>query len=255
MKPSFINIAIAGSLLAIMAAGPALAQVTGAASGTRAGNRGVANLIMRAEENATREITRRVDSLNALTTRVNAMVRVTAEEKNGLTAEIQNQITALRTLQTQVQNDASAGATSSLKADIQSITKSYRIYMLVMPQANIEAAADRAMTVAGMLSTLAGKLAERTSSSTPALADMNAKITDANTQAQTAVNEVASLQPDNGNQTVAQSNTTALKDARKKIQAAQQDLVAARKDAWTIIKGLIGSAPAAATSTATGTSQ
>ena len=65
---------------------------------------------------------------------------------------------------------------------------------------------------------------------------MNAKIADANTQAKAAVSGISGLQPDNGDQTVMQSNTAALKAARVDIQTAQNDLVAARKDAGTIVK-------------------
>src|SRR5581483_9804890 len=108
------------------------------------------------------------------------------------------------------------------------------------------AAADRALDVAQSLSTLAGQLQTRItaaqnaghdmSASVTALADMNAKISDANTKANAATSEVAGLKPDNGDQTVMQSNLATMKDARSKIQAAQQDLIAARKDAGTIVK-------------------
>ena len=47
----------------------------------------------------------------------------------------------MNTLQSQIDADAAADATSSLKTDIQSITKSYRIFALVIPQGTIEAAA------------------------------------------------------------------------------------------------------------------
>src|SRR5262249_2095811 len=151
----------------------------------------------------------------------------------------------LNDLKAKIATDASANSTTSLKLDIQSITQSYRIFMLVMPQISIEAAADRGQNLAGLLSALAGKLQTRltaaqsagvhASSSLPLLADMNTKIADAQVKEQAAVNEVASLQPDNGNQTVMQSNLAALKDARSKIQAAQQDFVSARQDAAHII--------------------
>ena len=49
--------------------------------------------------------------------------------------------------------------------------------------------------------------------------------------------EVSALVPDQGVQAQMQANTTALKDARSKIQAAQKDLTAARNDATMIVKG------------------
>jgi hypothetical protein len=47
------------------------------------------------------------------------------------------------------------------------------------------------------------------------------------------------LKPDNGDTTIAASNTAALKDARTKIQSAQKDLKAAQKDIKDIINIII----------------
>jgi hypothetical protein len=60
-----------------------------------------------------------------------------------------------------------------------------------------------------------------------------------------------SLTPDNGDQAHMQSNETALKDARSKIQAAQQDFVTARKDAIAIVKDLRISVSASASASTT----
>jgi len=75
-------------------------------------------------------------------------------------------------------------------------------------------------------------------SANASLADMNAKVADANTQSQAAVSLVANLQPDQGNQTVMQSNQTALKTARADIKAALADFKTARQDAGSIVKAL-----------------
>ncbi|HEX4104270.1 MAG TPA: hypothetical protein VHZ04_02205 [Candidatus Paceibacterota bacterium] len=224
----------------------------------------LATVITNATTRADQEITRRVNSLNALSTRVNAMVKVSASDKASLSSTIETQITAMNTLQAQIAADATANSTSSLKADIQSITKSYRIFALVIPQGAIEAAADRVMTITGLMTQLTGTLQTRITAaqsagvdmttSVSALADMNAKIADANTQAQAAVSETASLQPDNGVQSVMASNTAALKDAHTKIQAAQQDLVTARADAGTIVKALLAVKVSASASSTTSAS-
>jgi hypothetical protein len=218
-------------------------------------------LVTKAQARADQEITRRIDALNALNTRINAMVKLSASDKSSLSATIQSQLTAMTNLQAQVASDTQADATSSLKIDIQSITKSYRIFALIIPQGAIEAAADRVLDIASSMTALAPQLQARITTaqsaganmntSVTALADMNAKVADANTQANAAVSEIASLQPDNGDTTIMASNTAALKDARTKIQAGQQDLVAARKDAGTIVKALLalkGAAAGSATS-------
>lgn len=228
----------------------------------------LAKVITTAQTRADQEITRRINALNALNTRVNAMVKVSASDKSTLSSNIATQIAAMNTLQTQIAADAAANSTTSLKIDIQSITKSYRIFALIIPQGAIEAAADRVLDITDMMTTLGTQLQTRITAAqtagnnmsveVAALADMNAKIADANTQANTAVTEVASLQPDNGNATIEASNTAALKDARTKIQTSQQDLTAARKDAGTIVKALLAlkvSATASSTVTASGTAQ
>ncbi len=213
---------------------------------------------------ADNEITRRMNALNALSARVNAMVRLSATDKSNLSTSIASQITAMNTLQAQVAADAAANNTSSLKTDVKSITSSYRIFILVLPQGAIEAASDRVLTIVSTMNDLGTKFSARISAAATAgndvtaaqasLTDFNAKVADANTQATAAASEVASLTPDNGNTTVEASNTAALKDAHSKILAAQQDFVTARADAMAIINDLAGfkvSAAASANATAT----
>jgi len=215
------------------------------------------------------EITRRINALNALSTRVNAMVKLSSGEKASLASTIQTQISAMNTLQAQISTDAAANSTTSLKADIQSITKSYRIFALIIPQGAVEAASDRVLDVSGMLGTISTKLQTRisalpsgtdTTSLNASLSDMNTQIANANASTNTAVSETANLQPDNGDATIMASNTAALKDAHTKIVAAQQDVLTARKDAGVIVKALVAMSPSAsagasATVTASGTAQ
>lgn len=184
------------------------------------------------------EIEQRIASLNALLGRVNAMVKVSATDKATLGASINTEISDLSTLDTTIAADTS---TTSLKTDIQSVTKAYRIYLLVIPQASIAAAADRVLTIAADLNTVAAKIqaqAGTNSTAASALADLALKTADATTQANAAVAETASLQPDNGDTTVAASNTAALKDAKTKLQTATQDLKTAQQDAETAIKAI-----------------
>lgn len=218
--------------------------------------------ISTAQTRADAEITRRVNALNALSTRVNAMVNVSDSEKTGFATTIASQISLMNTLQAQIATDATAQSTSSLKTDIQSITKSYRIFALIIPQGAIAAASDRIQTIVGLMNALGVKLDTRITTAqnngidvttmASAYADMQTKTASANTLAEAAVSETASLQPDNGVASVMASNTAALKDARTKIQTAQADLVTARKDIATIIKDLVAlGASASASSTVT----
>lgn len=241
----------AAAVAALLVPAAAFAQGVGATVQTTVQT----NLETKAISRADQEIDRRVGALNAQVARLNQMQRLSADAKRSLIAGTQAQIDALTALKAQI--DAST-STASLKAEVQSITKSYRIFALIMPQNAIVAAADRAVTIVGLLNTLGSKLAARVASSTgdtsaaqAALADLSAKINDANTQAQAAVTAVASLQADNGDKTIQASNASALKSARGDIQAAQADLVAARKDVAAVLQALHISAEASANASST----
>jgi len=154
---------------------------------------------------------------------------------------------------------------------MQSITKAYRVYALVIPQTQILAAADRVNTIITSLTTLSAKLQSRLSAAqsngttvgmagTVAvsfaslqsdLTDLNAKTVDAQKQATAAVAAVSTLVPDNGNITVAASNTTTLKTGRGDIETAQKDIATADKDVHTIVAALEGVHASPITSTTT----
>jgi len=192
-----------------------------------------------ARAKADQEITERIGSLNSLGTRVQAMVHLTADEKSAIAGTISSDISSLTALQTKIDADA----TSSLKADIQSITKGERIYMVVEPQILILAAADRAASIGDMFTAFVTKITARLATTPNAtasslLTDLQAKVADAQTQAAAAISETASLQPDNGVASVQTSNTAALKDARSKIKTALSDLKVAYQDAMKIVKAL-----------------
>jgi predicted nucleic acid-binding Zn-ribbon protein len=71
-----------------------------------------------------------------------------------------------------------------------------------------------------------------------ALSDIQAKLADAQTQAQNSVNTVGPLQPDQGDKTKMDQNNTAIASGRADIKTATTDLSAARKDVNTILAGL-----------------
>jgi hypothetical protein len=215
---------------------------TGAATVSASASLGTAGA--KAQQRGDQEIDRRIAALNDLNTRIQAMQKVTDTFKQGIAASITSEVSTLTTLKSKIDADTDL---ATLKTDIQSITGSYRVFALVLPQGRIAAAADREVTLVSMMSTLGAKLQARiqaagqtsaSSTAMVALSDMAAKLQDAQTQAQAAVTASASLTPDNGDKTKMASNTAALKEARKDLQTAQQDLVAARKDAGTIIKAL-----------------
>lgn len=198
-----------------------------------------------AKQRGENEIDRRIRMLTDLNAKVQGMLKVSDSGKTSVDAIVQTQIAALTDLKARIQADDS---TTTLKADMQAITKSYRIFALVIPQGHIKVAADKVHTAATNIAAVSGKLATRLSDAATAGKDVASlqlvqsgiagKLADAIASADAAVSLTANLQPDNGDKTVMASNEAALKDARAKIQTALKTLQGVRADLGTIVKGL-----------------
>ena len=213
------------------------------------------------QDRANKEIDRRLTALNKLQSKIQETTRISPTDKSSLTTTIQAQINLLNNLKVKIGADTDA---VTLKADIQSITRAYRIYALILPQIEIRVAADKLASTTDLLSILATKLQARITAAQTAgtdvtalqatLSDMNTKIADAKTKAMAAIAGIAGLVPDNGVKTVMDSNNTALKAARDSIKAGTKDVKDAKKDADKIREGLKGDINRdTATSTATTT--
>lgn len=216
----------------------------------------------RAKDKASQEIDRRIAALNSLLARVQSMGKVSDALKANLKTNIQTEIDGFTGLKAKIEADTDL---ATLKADVQSITQSYRIFMLVMPQGRIAASADRAATIISMMAGIGTKLQARINAATQggsdttalaaAITDLVAKLSSAQTHAQLAVTIVGPLVPDNGDKTVMASNDAALKKANDELKAAQADLASGRKDIETIVKGLRSLKPAATASSTMQVSQ
>lgn len=247
MNKKFILVVVLAFV--VLAAVPGLTQAAKAARATKATKLNTTSSLATIIAASDKAIGDRVTSMNNLITRINGAQKLTSDQKTSLTTGLQNEITQLNTLKAKI--DADTDATTAL-ADAKTIKTSYRIYMLVDPQAKIAAASDRAMTISGLLSGLETIFQARIATlpagtSTTAIqtlnTDMVAKLTDANTQAQAAVSAVSGLQPDNGVKTVIASNLAAIKGAIAKIKTMRADISAARKDAGTIASDLKAAQP------------
>ena len=218
-----------------------------------------ANLQARADK----EIDRRVVNLNKLQDKLQEMKKLSSADKSSFVTTIQGQINLLDNLKVKINADTDA---ATLKTDVQSITKAYRIYALVLPQTQIVAAADRLASTTDLLTAYVAKLQTRVTMAQNAgkdvtalqalLTDMGTKIADAGVQAAKAIAGVSFLKPDNGDKTVMASNAAALKDARTAVRVGTQDLKDANKDGQKILKALKAFAvKSTATTTATTTSE
>jgi hypothetical protein len=247
--------AILAVALPVAAQTTAPAPTTGTTRPSAATQTRIANAIKKADQ----EITRRITALTDLTTKVQAMTKVSATEQSSIANMAQSETANLTTLKAKIDADTDI---TTLKADVKSIATDYRIFMLVIPQGRIYVASDKIQTAIDSYTAFAGKLQTRISDAQTAgkdmtaasasLADMNAKIADATTQANAAISHVANLQPDQGVQATMQANTAAIKQARADMQVALADLKTARKDAGSIVKAVQGTEPSA-TSTSTTT--
>ncbi len=194
------------------------------------------NRISNLQNRANEAIENRITRLNQLIDKINDIKRLTSDQKSTLTGQIQSEVSALETLKTKIDADTDL---TTLRADVQSIVKSYRVYVVFIPKVYIVAHADRLMDVVGLLQTYESKLQTRVTAAgspsalTALLSDMTAKLTDANTQAQNAINAVLPLTPDGW-----PGNKATLQSARTMLQTARQDIQTAWHDAQQIRQGL-----------------
>lgn len=188
------------------------------------------------------QVDNRISSLNTVSARINALVKLSSTQKAQFTGEIrtnENNLTALK-----AKCDADTDV-PTLRADYLSIFTSYRIYAEFLPQVHLLAAADSMGVTADKLTDLATKLQDRIqkvgnpSNLTSLLSDMQTKVADAEQQYSTVQSQVTSLTPQSFD-TDKSGTQSILKNARSEIQTGAADLRAAFSDARQIIQGLKG---------------
>lgn len=197
-------------------------------------------LMAHLRERADRKISRRVEALNRLATRINAMKNLSDDQKTAFQALVSQYLGDLNNLKAKIEADTDV---ATMKADVKSISESYRIFALVMPQIKIMDTAERVAVLTEETTTLAGKLQARIAAAgskgkdvaalNASLAELQAKIADAKIQAQNAENAVINLDP-NGYP----GNKAELENARNLLKAAKEDMHAARDDAKKIVQAL-----------------
>ncbi|OGD70338.1 hypothetical protein A3D09_01320 [Candidatus Collierbacteria bacterium RIFCSPHIGHO2_02_FULL_49_10] len=244
--PTNTNVGVRADVRAAVTASTTKAEVrANAAMRLATSTQNAEERIRNAKERAGAEINRRTEGLQKFLERISAMKRVSEGFKDDLRATIDVQIQGIEALRARI---AGSIDTSTLRTDIQSITRSYRIFALVMPQAAIAAAADRIVTMTATMSEIGAKLQTRidaaaaagadTAALTEVLRSLAGHINSANAHAQVAVEGTANLEPDNGDMAVAEANRAALQTAREELYLAHEEIKAGREDIRTIIDGL-----------------
>jgi len=193
-------------------------------------------------ERADKEIERRITSLNELIVKINALKKLSASNKSTYTSQIQAEIDSLSALKAKIDSDTDI---DTLKTDIQSIVKEYRIYLLYIPKMRILVAADRlgiaADTLTNYSATLSAKINDAKASGKDVvseedlLSDLNSKVADAKSMYQKAVSLITPLTPDGW-----PDNKTTLNEARNDIKTGTQYLKSAFLDAVNIRRALVG---------------
>ncbi len=256
-KVSIISTSVVFSSILAFAPLAAFAQTATVGASVTAGTNASASLSsLIAKGDA--DIASRITALNDLSARIGEMKNVSAAEKTSLQGNIASEIQNLTSLKSTVDT---ATSVSSLRATLKSDINSTRIYILVLPQGRIAAAADRIATIVSLMQQLSTKLSARISSAQSAgvdvsaaqsaYTDMQTQIANANTSSQAALSETVSLTPDQGNTALQASNTAAVKDAAAKIRSAVADLKAARADIKIIVSAVKGTGSASATASTT----
>lgn len=256
-----IKLKIAGALVPVAAvlafAAPALAvevstgtsaAITTAGAEVRAGVKAEAKLTAaetKAVEKASAQIDARVARLTEFSARMGNMKLVTAEAKASLSATVAKTIADLTALKAKIAADTTA---AEIRADMQAVTATNRVYALIMPKLHILVAVERANLIAEMMAAFNTKIQPRIDAArtegkdvtaiVTTQAHMEAQLADVKLQTTAAVGYVSNLQPDNGDKTVLASNNAALAKARADLRVAESDLKAARKDIMTIIMAL-----------------
>lgn len=225
------TIAVAGAFVGSNAAF-ALTSQQSATEQTR-----LQNIITKGDQ----EISRRLASLNNLTSIVNAATKLTASDKTTLDNEITTEISGLTALKTKLDSETTIEAA---RTDAQQIYSDYRVYALVLPKAHLVKFADSIQAVDSKLTTFAGKLQSRitteqqagkdVSAMQAALMDMNSKISAAQAAASQIESGVINLQPSDYN-----SNHQLLSNDMAQLKTAHADNKAAfAADAKSIVSTL-----------------
>lgn len=191
-----------------------------------------ANVTTRLKEKAYKEIDRRIASLSKLIEKIQAVKRLSESQKSTMVGQVQAEIDSLATLKTTIAGQSDIAA---LRTSVQSIVKSYRIYVLYIPKMTIIANADKILNlIEGEMATLTEKLQLRISEAkgkgysietmTLLMTQRQAKLDDAKNQANAAIAKVTPLTPDGWS-----GNKTELQAARDMLHVARKDLNDAQK--------------------------
>jgi hypothetical protein len=184
-------------------------------------------------------ITTRFTQIDQLKNQLASAPNVDAGHRSSLTAELTNDRSGLATLQGQI---TSATTLSQLVTLCPQIVSNFRVYVLETPKVHLTIAADRETAISTKLGGIATKLGtaitdaqghgKDVGQAPTLLADLNAKVADASSQAGGGPGSILGLTPAQYNAGTAKP---ALESARNAVVAARGELETARSDAQQIV--------------------
>jgi len=195
-----------------------------------------ANKIARLKAKGDQEISRRLTALQKINAKIDRVKLLTADQKASFKEQVNKNIADLTVLKAKIDADTDL---TILRADVKSITTSYRVFALFIPKIYLLVSTDRALEAVDLLSSLADKLSTRLDQAAAEgkdvtdlkndLTSMKASIASAKTQLQDIEDTIIPLTSEGY-----PGNKTTLKSARDKLKQARQNLVSAKHNAKTI---------------------
>lgn len=196
--------------------------------------------IKKLKDRGVQEIDKRVAKLNELTTRISNLKRLTDSQKTSLKADLQSEVSVLSTLKVKILADTDL---ATLTVDVQSITKSYRVFAVYIPKMRIYTIVDAHQNIAlkydALIQTLTTRIQKaksenkNTAQLEAQLADVVAKVNDAKQNYAAAEAIANALKPEGY-----PNNKTDIEKARDQLRASAQDFKAARDQIKKIRDGL-----------------
>ncbi|MEO8911562.1 MAG: hypothetical protein ABI303_01130 [Candidatus Saccharimonas sp.] len=226
-----------GALVVVMISSPLYANaLAGPTTASKSESARLSAIILKGNQ----EITRRITTMNALTTKLNNATKISAADMVTLTNEVNVTMSGLTTLKTQLDSETTL---ASARTDVADIYTEYRVYAVVAPKISLIKVADDQQVVQGKLSALAIKLQARITADQQAgkdvaalqsqLTDMTAKTTAGQSISSSIELSVIGLQPSDYN-----ANHAVLSGDRAQLKTAHVNNAAAYADAKAIIAGL-----------------
>ena len=200
---------------------------------------------LRAREHAKQEIDRRLQILSTTTERIQKVRRLNNSFQSQLRLDLSGQAENLRALRARL---ASSTNPERVRSDIESVSRSYNRFAILVPKTHIATAAEKIVTITAIMSEMGLKLKNRidaaeangadTTTLVEALASLSVHIDSANAHAQMAIRTIAELNADRDDTTELRANQAKLKAAREQLRLAHEEVKGGRQDIGTIINGL-----------------